>query len=383
MTAIVIPIKRAKKRLKLESVPGCPDYLKINRATGIYYVRIFRAGKGELKQTTGTTSKSKARTIAEELVAKFIGGQKTNKKRRHVSSILKELDESLGQEFIDGNRREATREKDRHLLKFVEKHFGSEYLDEIDEDFWADWVRSTGKPLKINLFDAAKYLSMVMTFAHRRKYVSRKPVIMNPDKAKKTGRVYTDAEIFALVQAADPKTLSQITLGFECGLRSGEARCLKKEWLTFESDSKVLLALPDDFVKANARTIMLSVGASRLLSKILKADKSGSPFVFPSATDPMTKCESRKGQNKRWRSVVKKSGIKADRAWFRYLRQTFYNKLLLELGLPIQNVSQYGGTSIKTLQRSYLLDDPKNTQSIGAALKISAIRKPLGNRGSK
>lgn len=364
----------ARQKKKLIAVPGIP-YLKLNEVTGIYYVRISRAGKGELLESTHERSKMRAKTIAERRVSEFIGDtRKSTTRRKTVSTILDELEVVLEEEFQNKDRRAKTRAHDKDFIKVIRKYFGTFYVDEIDEDFWENWVRRVGRKLDRTLFDVAKYLSKTLTFAYRRKYINRKPVIANPDPDRKTGRAYTDEEIAALVKAADPKTLSQITLGYECGLRSYEVRCLRKDWIKFNGPGIAILSLPTDFVKANARTIQLSPGASKLVWEIVQEDKTGSPFVYPSPTNPLYRCETPVYQNRRWREIVFKSKL-TGRVWFRYLRQTFYNKVLLELGLPVQNVSEYGGTSIKTLQKNYTLQDPKRTALVGQALEVPTGRK--------
>lgn len=368
MTASVLPIRKERA---YRAVEGC-DYLKLHKS-GIYYVRKFKSGRGRLFKSTGETLKGRARTKADEMIADFIGGKKSAK-RKTVKAVCQELAAVLEQEHLGRKRRSRTHQKDPIYFKHLETLFGDQFIHDIDEDFWENWVQTAGKDLGILLFDHSKYLSKVLTFAHRRKYILRKPKITNPDPERVARRVYTDEEISALVDAADPTTLSQIYAGYESGLRGDEVRCLEKAWLTFGAPAACTLALPKSFVKANARTIELSPQTSRLLWKIISADKTNSPFIYPRPTDPYF-CETRKHQNKRWRRVVKASGINPERAWFRYLRTSFYNRTLLGLKLDVQSVSQYGGTSIRTLQKSYLQQDPKNTASIAHAIKISTKGK--------
>lgn len=379
MSAKIIPIGVKKKSL-WQDVAGIP-YLKLNTDSGVYYVRKFKAGKGRLFKSTGQTKKGVALTSADQMISDWIGGKiKAVGRRKTISEIIDELQLHLAAEFENKVRRAFTRKCDKSELKATRKYFGEQFADEIDEEFWEDWVKFTGRKLRRKtLKNYSKYLSKVLTFAYRRKYIQRKPVIKDPDSKGKTGRIYTDDEITDIVAMADPTTLSQIILGYESGLRVFEVRCLRKDWVVFKAPDAALLTLPEDFVKANARTLQLSPGASKSVYDIIKADKSGNPYVYRSAYYETQGCQSSSAQHRRWHKAINRANeqrLKAGKdpiigkTAIRYLRHSFYNKALLELGLPIQQVSAYGGTSIQTLQKRYLLNDPNQTIGISKAISI-------------
>jgi integrase len=85
-------------------------------------------------------------------------------------------------------------------------------------------------------------------------------------------------------------------------------------------------------------------------------------------TDPL-RPQTKVYQNRAWRKAL--SDAKITRGiWFYWLRHTFYTTALLEAKLPIQHVSEYGGTSIPTLQRVYLHSDAGRTKSVSGAVRI-------------
>ena len=362
MSAEIVPIRT--RRSLYASVPGV-DYLKRNTRTGVYYVRKHRSGKAPLFKSTGEKTLGRAKTQALNILDAWLGvGGKTLAKRKTVNLILDELRDALEEEFRNGDRRARTWGKDQDLFKVIRRHFGDVYVDEIDEDFWEDWVRSRGRRLGRTLFDIAKYLSKTLTFAYRRRLIARKPFIRNPDKAKKSGTVLTDQQIAKIVAKADATLILQITLAYECGLRTGEIRGIQHDMLRVGADG-VTCVLPDWYVKANARSILLSPRAAELLAA---HPRHGSKFVFPAPHDE-ARCESAVHHSRRWRRALGKAGLPATIKFYD-LRRSFYNKTILEMGLPIQLVSEYGGTSIRTLQKAYLQGSAERTAAISRAIRI-------------
>ena len=78
---------------------------------------------------------------------------------------------------------------------------------------------------------------------------------------------------------------------------------------------------------------------------------------------------NKKYQNKKWRKACDDAEI-IGRAWFYDLRHTFYTTALLDAREPVQHVSEFGGTSIKTLQKRYLHSDAKKTASVSKAVNF-------------
>ena len=373
MSAKVIPLLSEKPIfLPVDGVP----YLKLHSASGVYYVRKFKAGKGQLFKTTGETTKGRARIVADEMIAEWLQGKRpTTGRRMRIKEICSVLEEFLKSEAEHGDRRVITSKKDPRMLRVIATLFGDLFADDLDEDWWANWVTFEGRKLGIQLFDHAKYLSKVLTFAHRRKYISRKPQIKNPDAGRKAEPpTMGDAEIAALVdyavKAKDVALELKAALGYENGFRPGEIEGLRFDMVTFDGMSAIV-DLPRWFVKANARIIKVSDRAAKLLRR-MEALKT-SPYVFPSPLDP-SKPMSRKTHAKRWRIACKAAKVPPGRV-VKSMRRGFYNRTLLELGLTVQSVALFGGTSIKTLQDKYLNRAPELTESVGQAIQIRTSGK--------
>ena len=59
-----------------------------------------------------------------------------------------------------------------------------------------------------------------------------------------------------------------------------------------------------------------------------------------------------------------------ERFLFHWLRHSTYSKLLLDAELPVQHVSEAGGTSIAVLQQRYLKSNAARTRSVGQAIRL-------------
>src|SRR5205085_983523 len=177
-----LPIKKKKIWQRVGS------NLVLHTVSGVYYVRKKRQGKGELFKSTGLMTKKAAQTMADEMVSEWIGGKLKLTRSKNVTEVCDEVEVVLRKKHENKDRARSTfYEHDLIYLPILKKYFGSLGIDEIDEKSWDDWVRTTGKSLSRNLNDIAKYLSIILTYAHRSKYINRKPMIYSPDKKKKSG----------------------------------------------------------------------------------------------------------------------------------------------------------------------------------------------------
>lgn len=352
------------------------DFLELNTKNGYYYVRKYRAGKGELFKSTRSKKKGEAKTIAENMIADWLGIRGHTRKRVRLGPIADEFlewcksqHETMG---LDGRplRRKATYKHDLSHVKFIKLHFGENYLDEIDEQFWDDWVQNTGRGLGRTLGDASKYLSLIVGFAFKRKIVARKPSFASPDKGTNNAVVYENSQIRLFLKHSGPRLHSMIILASENPLRPHEVREMRWDFLTFESDGTAVLRLPAWFSKTRKdRELELSPTSSKILKQLRRAGKGHSAFVFPSPRAP-EKPISDAILSRDFREMLKRAGI-SKRLLFHWLRHSVYSKLLLDAKLPVQHVSEAGGTSIAVLQRRYLKSNHKRTREVGRAINLS------------
>jgi integrase len=378
------------KILSLQKQTDTPvrDWIRVSHnlvlhvPSGTYYVRKSKAGRGELFKTTGYDKKGPAQTKADEMVSEWLGGRLKLGRRLRVEQFIPEVEEQLKQEFQNGDREEGTRQSDRAYLKAIKKYFGVYFIDEIDEEFWANWVRANSKTAgRTTLFDVAKYLSLTLTRAHRAGLINRKPKIKNPDRPKTDTmhKLVSPAEIQAiarcLVKQENEWLLLQLFMGAECGNRTGEVRKLRWDMIEFDMDDQdkpmaIIRFRVDKAGRARGkgREFYASERVAQMLWKRYGKRNQNSPFVFASEKNAQ-RFQTAMHQNRKWRETLVSAGITRP-IWFYWLRHTFYTTALLDAGLPIQHVSEFGGTSIQTLQKTYLHSDAKRTKAVASALRI-------------
>lgn len=371
-------------------VPGYPD-LELNRASGIYYVRKHVAGKGEFFKSTRQKTKRMAQTVADEMLREFIGrkpGLRNERIRiaKACDLLLEQCEEETQLKDEDGHvlRRAVTFEKDCFYIPKIKELFGEYWADEIDEQFWKSWVKRVGRKLGIKLGDYAKYLSKVLTYAFEESYLGRKPRIKNPDKDPKKAGDYTEEQTTLFVRAAEEKLKHQVVLGAENPLRPNEIDAMQFAYLKFTTDRETgeeitIYSLPETFTKTwEARDMVLSSNSNRILRERYKNRDKTSPYVFPAPKDP-SRPQSRQHRARMWgrmkaraRQMAMEEGIEypSGKIKFHWLRHNFYRTALLEMGLPIAQVSQVGGTSAATLQRKYLASRPEKTRQVTQAVRL-------------
>jgi integrase len=385
MSAKVIPLQRPKAKLWERVSHNMVRHLP----TGTYYARKTQVGKDPLFKSTGSKKKMLAQTIADQMVEDWRGGRLSAKRAGRVKSFLPIVDESLQKKFEAGKRDAVTREKDRDFLVgrdadkpgVIARYFGDMLLTEIDEDFWEDWADAgSWRAERSTLFDVAKYLSIVLKHAHRKKLIGRKPQIRNPDAPKTNGRekIVQPAEMKAIAQVLTRNEnrwlLAQLYLGAECGNRTCEVYKLAWPMVSFRRDGARHIAIVNFEVdkagreKGTGREIQLSQRAGELLWELHQSRDPKSPWVFPRPTD-RSKHQTKVYQNRAWRRALALAGIRR-RLLFYWLRHTFYTRALLEAREPVQHVSEYGGTSIPTLQKKYMHADAKRTRSVASAVRL-------------
>lgn len=367
LKVVDLPIEKPKQWTRVSS------NLVLHVASGIYYVRKKKAGKGELFQTTGQTNKKAAEGRALELISEWVAGTKKVGAERFISDVCDEIEEVLKKEFENGDRSKATADHDKAYLPIIRKYFGIHRASEIDETFWDEWVRTVGRSSGRTLGDIAKYLSKVLTFSYQRKYINRKPQIKNPDKPKKNGAIYENADIENFIAHACPLLQDLIVVAAECGLRPHETAGLRWDWLTFEKDC-VIISIPDEFEKRRqGRSLKTSPNVTECLRRRLKSRVG--PYVFP-APKSTQKPISRFYLGKLWRKMLADAkitqGIK-----FHWFRHSFFSKALLEAKLPLAEVAQYGGNSPSILMKRYLQNDPNRTQNVSTAVRLNLSVKKV------
>jgi integrase len=372
-------VTKRKKEKQWVRVSG---NMVFHRSTGVYYVRKFRAGKGRLFKSTGETRKGLAQTIADEMMSEWLGGKRLGGRRYRIRELCAALYDELGRV---PDRRPKTRRRDYEMFRPEEgtivHHFGEFWADECDENFWQDWVRTTGGTLGRSLGDIAKSLSKVLTFAFERKLLLRKPRIKNPDPKKKDVQHYTPAQVRMFWRHACQDAQDLITIGVESGMRPHENSGLKKEWVHTYSKKKVEVRIPDDFEKRwSGRNIILSENASRVILRRMKAVPG--PYLFPSPKDP-NKPLTEAQRSRYWRRAVESANEKLAKEGkpllpvgrnggvkFHWLRHTWFTQALMVAGVDIEQAAAYGGNSPKVAFDTYTGKGSELTKDVSRAVNL-------------
>lgn len=367
--------------------------------TKIYYTRKSRKGKGRIFVSTGEKTLGGARAAAEKIRSEFVESDAPmNARGLRVRRILRAVDDELQKDFENGDRSKETRSKDGTFLgRFerakpapdaegtaptakktkkakpghIETYFGDDLLSKLDEDYFNDWVRDTGKGLNRSLLDFSKYLSIVLDYAYRKKYVGRKPTFQNPDgELQGEVKIYSVEQIQLFWKCACQELQDLIILGAENGLRPFENR--KLAWAFIRVlDEGTVVRFPESVYhgkKSKGREVRVGPLSSGVLARRMAERKPESPWVFPSDKDP-AKPMNRKQVSRLWRRMLETAGVTGE-VHFKWLRHTFYTTALLEKRQDIAKVSEFGGTSIRTLQKHYLKADHVRTAEVSTTMTL-------------
>lgn len=387
-------------------VRGC-SFLKKHPKTNIYYVRKYVAGKGELFKSTRTSKVGLAKTIADQMIHDFIdidpGLKNKRVKVKDICSLLlsdfEKATKEADKEGLPIRRKSTFDSKDKPYLRgpfpkeyklkkgmrkqgVIRDLFGEMFIDEIDEVFMKKWIKKEGKKHTKKFSEIIKYLGLALSYAHESKYISRRPKLKNPDRHVKKAIRINDADAIRFFESAEPDLKDLIIIGSENPLRPHE-NC-EIEWSMVKTEGKIVeYVLPESLVKKNARTIRLTPNAAKVVLRRLKKRNifpvsRRSPFVFPSVRD-INKPLGCVHRCRMWNRMKAKAGIPSDFAiHFHWFRHNVYRRLLKVHNVHISAVSQVGGTSIKTLQRHYDIDDQQAIEDVSKAITI-----PFGKERKK
>lgn len=341
-------------------------YLWLHKPTGMYYVRKRMKGKKPLFKKTGYTSRTKAKTKAQYLMAEWLG----NKRPESQVILFGEFAEGYLGHLEKTKLRPRTKEQARIYIRELIEEMGANDIRHIHEGFFEEWLADFRlRKSRTTFMDYAKYLSKVMKHAYRKQVIERLPEFPNPDPPKKTGRVYTREEIEALLQVATPQLELQMRLCLQGFMRLREMLFLTWERIDLSSG---LIRLGAEDVKTGSKTgegreFYLHPDLNRLLAQHQGRQKRPSRYVFPSPQDPEKPTWSNKTA---WRKAKRKAGIERKARWHD-LRHTAISWALTG-PKPVNPlmVSYYAGVSLRTIQRVYLKVKPEHTRDVATCIEI-------------
>ncbi len=232
-----------------------------------------------------------------------------------------------------------------HFLKL----FGAKRLNEIsasDIDIYKQKRLNNGIKLNTIVRDLVVIRHLFNYAYNRKKFFGRNPVSESglPQINDKKERILTMIEQEQLLNNSTHELSAIIRLAINTGMRRDEVLFLKWEWVNLKEG---LINLPHTHTKSNkSRKVPINnVVRKILLEKKLQSD--GNDNVFH-VSDTMS--GSRTWLQRAFREACKKARIEGLR--FHDLKHTAITRMV-ELGIPIVDISKIVGTSYKLIVERY------------------------------
>jgi len=375
--------KRGKSKFApfLDSRGKPVEYLIVYQPTGMIYVRktFKKMGIPPLFTPTGETAIGAAKTARDVLM------------QRHINRHLGIQDDHVfGRATVKPFRRAAmetlaiytptvrwrTRIKHKHYIEQLIGYIGNTDIESIDPDYVRKMVthfRRTKKKRR-KFFEFVKHLNLVMSFAFEntidgKRFLKARMSFANPDKASApVGRCFTKRERAGLWQAAGTNLRDQIILVFECLMRPDEFFNLT--WTRLElKTGKVTLGA--EHVKTGSKTGMgrefiLSPNALKRMRARRRRQRDNEKLVFPSPIHLSRPIVTNRGA---WAKCKSKAGLTGVARFYDWRHTGLTIALVIKRRNPIA-VSEYCGTAVGTLQRTYLHSKARMTRDVSTAVEI-------------
>lgn len=325
--------------------------------TGIIYVSMSKKGKGRLERSTKTANLNEARTIASELVYKFLG------RRNPVSG--RKLNKESFDEFLQTKEIKSPRTYQRirlsidHLRTMLDE-FGPE---DITEQWWEGVyipAKRAHQP-KRKFFNDRKTLRMYLLFLQRQGLLERMPELVNPDAKRDAGKVFTDKEIKDLLKHANEDLHLQILMAFTMGMRKSEILLLSCDRV--DTKRKLITLRPEDTKTRKGRVFAVSQAVWPLLKPRLE---NVAGFVFPSSTGEARPVYSN-GNQTAWDSCRRNAKVSGR---FHDLRHTFLTRAFKAKGANAALICHYAGLSLEEAERTYLHLTPEDTRGVAGLVSM-------------
>lgn len=325
------------------------DGLYKHPTTGVYYVRKYVVGKGEICRSLKTTDRRRAiRQKTEVLVWVGVSPKRGRIPFERVAAEVLELYTVKAEKtFLDyeGTLR-------LHLLPFYAK----KTMDEVGP-LWRIYKAHQRKlSPKRRLRHDRKHILTICRYAHERGWLDRVPSLPLDlqDKTTRPGKVITPNEFWSLYNAADEKWKIFVWFAAVLGMRFSEIRLLKKAHIDFDEG---VITLPAGMIKTRkSRVVALDLKGKRLLAKWCGSHSS--QWVFPMRDDeslPMTESK------KTWQRIQKRSKVRVN---FHSLRHTAVN-WGLRLGHHEKVIEKNLGMSVGIQSRVYTHPDLESARAMG------------------
>lgn len=349
-----------------------------DKESGIIYAIKHFSGMPPLYKSTRTKDKRKAKKMLPDLMRAHLERYGDGKLQSGESPTIGQvIDEIYATDKDRKPLRPKTRSKRKFYFDRIRSEMELEYLpiDKLDETVWTARLDKVRKIRKRKTFkDYVKHVNIIIKYAYRRKYLSHYITFPNPDGAHKVGIVFTTEELEQMFGEMSEDTKDQFVLSYENCMRKLEALHLEWSRVNLETGEVVF---QKEHVKTGSktgkgRTIILNPhGLERLRARHARQEKAGlSRWVFPSDTGKGPINDNKTAWNYTKERVLKKNPAFQHWGVWHHLRHTAITRMLLVYKIPIALVSEFVGTSIDTLQRTYLHSQAEHTRGITDHLMV-------------
>lgn len=353
----------------------------------IYAVKSFRyLGIPNLHHSFGPISEREARRMLPATIESW--------KSMHQGGLSKSVVKTVGEVIplflkyeTPKNRRVRTIQNHHSILREVDLYFGDLLLDDPNfEDSYFDRLQTvkTDKAriaeerrlhrkggIERKKFDyLAVYLNIVMGYAYRKKFCTHRIKIPFIDKKTPTGRAIDLATAKALYEEMSEESKDIYMLAFMSCMRRNEG--LRLTWDRFDLKTGLITLNPDD-VKTGSRTnkgrsfFVRPEVLERFRLRYERQKYLNSPWVFPSPRNPS---KPQGAIKKAWATAKRRVGISGKLRWHD-LRHSGISYLINECKWPINDVSQFVGTSSRILQQIYIHTQPEHTRGVAMAISLN------------
>lgn len=284
------------------------------------------------------------------------------------------------------NRRERTIKNHHEGFADVVEFFGDLKIGDLDEDTYFDRLESVVKPEKARRAEIRKkekrggaprktfdYLAVKINQLHRyaynKKFTTHLLKIRLTEGNTPGGRAIDHRTAQLLFSHMSEEGKDLYALAYGACMRRDEGLLLTWDRVDLNTG---LITLRAEDVKTGSRTkkgrkfYVSDWIRLRLAARFERQTHLNSPWVFPSPLNPMKPQRSIKTG---WAGAKRRSGITGRLRWHD-LKHSGIDYLLNIVGLDVRKVSEYVGTSVRTLQRVYNHTQPEHTREVGQAIRF-------------
>jgi len=351
----------------------------------IYAVKAFRYLKiPNLHHCYGPISEREARRLLPSTIEQW--KEMNLNKNINAEKTVSEVIPLFLKYETPRNRRERTIENHHQNFAEIDQFFGDLKMSELTEETYFDRLEGVIKPEKARQAEQRKkerkggvprktfdYLAVKINQLHRyaynKKFTTHLLKIRLTEGNTPGGRAIDHATAKKLFSHMSEEAKDLYALAYGACMRKDEGLLLT--WERFDLVTGLVTLRPED-VKTGSRTkkgrkfYVNEWIRLRLVARFARQAHLNSPWVFPSPLNPLKPQRSIKTA---WLGAKRRAGITGKLRWHD-LKHSGIDYLLNIVGLDVRKVSEFVGTSVRTLQRVYNHTQPEHTREVGQAIRF-------------